>query len=113
MIFWNEETTYEKMEQLRKENSTYNEFVSVIEAKLNVFIEMKNSQRLYKPKSSVDYKPKFDVNAIKMTSEEFKCLIVYLRYKYIEKVKGDYFCIKKKLFSNEYKIYTKYDYFDY
>ncbi len=113
MIFWDEEQCYKKVDELRKENSSYDEFISLIETKLSIFIEIKNNQRLYRPRDSTYYRPRIIVKAFKMTLEEYESLLLYLKYKYIDKVRGDKFLIKKKLFGDKYVIYTKcYDWYD-
>jgi len=104
-IYNNDEVLVEICE-LRKENKYYDKLINSIVERLEVFIDIKNSQVSYTPKSSICYRPKIEVEAIKMTAKEKQFLVEYLNIKYLGKVRGDYFVIKKKNFSNKYKVYT-------
>lgn len=106
---------FNMVEQLKKDDKNYDKLVTQIEAKLTMLIDFTKVKKRYKPDYSSP-KVNITVEAIKMTTEEFDCLERFLYEKYIDKVHGDYFCIKKKILSNKYKIYTKkrsyYDYLD-
>lgn len=101
-----ENKIFNKVEQLKREDKNFARLVTQIEVKLTMLIDFTNSKKSYRPNYS---SPKVNiiVDAIKMTTEEFDCLEKFLYEKYIDKVHGDYFCIKKKFLSNKYKIYTK------
>lgn len=100
------EISYAKIKELRDSNLELNLLLCEIERKTEAFIEMKNSARSYNPKGSNAYKVNFKVNAVKMTADEEKSILKYLYYKYIEKVRGDYFVMKKCLLAKKYKIMT-------
>lgn len=103
---YNNDEVLVEVYNLRKESKDYDKLINSIVERLEVFIDVKNSQVSYNPKSSICYKPKIEVEAIKMTAKEKQFLVGYLNIKYLGKVRGDYFVIKKKAFFNKYKVYT-------
>lgn len=97
---------FEEMKALRSKNSQINLLVSEIERKIDALIEIRNSTRSYNPKGSINQKVSIKVNAVKITLEEKNIIRSYLYYKYVQKVKGDAFNIRKCLFTNKYRVST-------
>lgn len=107
---------FTKINSLRKANKDFDSLVSEIDAKIEIFISEINSSRSFNPVPASSCRLKIYVIAIPFTAEEKKCLIEYLDKKYLEYpqklVGGNYFDIKKRLFSNQYCIRTKYYHYD-
>ena len=101
-----EDEVFRNVEKLKSQDIDFARLVMQVESKLNFLIDFTNNKKRFHPKNSLP-KVRIVVDAVKMTTEEFKVLNELLNKKYLEKVSGDHFCIKKMLFSNKYKIYTK------
>lgn len=98
--------TERKMAAFRKENEEFDSLVAEITQKIEKQIEETSNIRSFNPKDSRYYKVHMKVKAVPITLEEKKCLLQYLNEKYINKVAGHYFELKKCWLSEQYLVRT-------
>ena len=79
-------------------------------SKIEELINKRNTARSVRTKNSCDMIMSIKVETIPLTKEEITVLRTYIEEKYIDHVAGDYICISKCIFSNNYSIKSKYSF---
>lgn len=96
------------MEELRKQDEAFDSMVKEITYKIEEQIKERNAEKSFNPKSSTDYQIQIKVKAVPISKEQKQYLLEFLKYQYISRVAGEYFTLKKCLFSEQYNVRTHY-----
>ena len=91
-----------------KKNKTFANLVQIVDNAVNNFIIRNEELRSTSPKPTTEYVFKFKVDAIPLSYAEIRHLLWHIEHKYIDRVYGNCFAIKKRLFSKKYIIYSTY-----
>lgn len=93
-----------RVDELRKNSNEFNTVLEEATSKIEELIRQRNEARSVRPKGSRDKKIRIKVTALPLTKEEMAIFKRYLEEKYIKDVLGEYFSIRKCIFSNKYLI---------
>lgn len=109
MIDQNDHTLRNKpISNYMEKNKTFANLVQIVDNAVNNFIIRNEELRSTSPKPTTEYVFKFKVDAIPLSYAEIRHLLWHIEHKYIDRVYGNCFAIKKRLFSKKYIIYSTY-----
>ena len=96
---------YQKMEEMRKNDSEFDELVKEIDLKVNDAINSFDHSKIVFIGKNICYNVDVKVSYKKsITREQEIYLLKYLGIKYLKVVSGDFFTIQRCLFSKKYKM---------
>ena len=97
---------YERIvSQEKYKDEEYNKFVTNLERKIEKFIREKDGKKTYHT-SSINKYLKIEVDAIPLTKKQMNDLLCYLKIKYIKRLSGNNFRMRKSLLFKTYIIET-------